>query len=161
MAAEMKGTGKELEKVARYSALKKEVEANVELYNSLVRAHQGSWNFGGFEVGRYSGGGPGRVPDDPIRPRRLLNLAVGFSPLLLAASAWLSSARSWTTNCTRPKTFGDGLAASNVSIIPMISEPEAQEGSWVGRSALRESCRPRPKHAHQHVLPGEAEFARG
>ena len=35
MSAEMKGTSQELDKMARYGALKKEVEANVELYNSL------------------------------------------------------------------------------------------------------------------------------
>ena len=35
MAAEMKGTTKEIGQMARYTALKKEVQTEVELYNSL------------------------------------------------------------------------------------------------------------------------------
>ena len=54
MAAEMKGTTKEMGQMARYTALKKEVQTEVELYNSLVRKNQGSWHRGSFEVGQHS-----------------------------------------------------------------------------------------------------------
>ena len=70
MAAEMKGTSKELDKVARYTALKKEVEANVDLYNSLY----GKIKEAGISAASKSADiqivDPARVPDNPIRPRR-------------------------------------------------------------------------------------------
>ena len=73
----MKGTSKELDKVARFSTLKKEVEANVDLYNSLY----GRIKEAGISAASKSVDiqvvDPARVPDDPIRPRRLMNLAVG------------------------------------------------------------------------------------
>ena len=59
MGAEMKGTSQELDRMSKYSTLKKEVEANVALYNTLIWADQGGGNFRGLEVGRYSGRRPG------------------------------------------------------------------------------------------------------
>ena len=68
MGAEMKGTSQELDKMAKYSALKKEVEANVALYNSLY----GRIKEAGISAASKSADiqvvDPARVPDLPDSP---------------------------------------------------------------------------------------------
>src|SRR6476661_7604706 len=78
MSAEMKGTSKELDKVARYTTLKKEVEANVALYNSLYARIKEAGISAASKSVDIQVVDPARVPDEPIRPRRLVNLAVGL-----------------------------------------------------------------------------------
>ncbi len=128
MAAEMKGTSKELDKVARYSALKKEVEANVELYNSLY----GKIKEAGISAASKSADiqvvDPARVPDDPIRPRRLLNLAVGLFAALIGGIGLAFICEEFDNKLHSPEDIRRWIGSANVSIIPIISETESQPG---------------------------------
>ena len=68
MGTEMKGTSQELDKMAKYATLKKEVEANVALYNSLY----GRIKEAGISAASKSADiqvvDPARVPDLPDPP---------------------------------------------------------------------------------------------
>lgn len=148
MAAEMKGTSKELDKVARYTTLKKEVEANVELYNSLYARIKEAGISAASKSVDIQVVDPARVPDDPIRPRRLLNLAVGLFAALIGGIGLAFICEELDNKLHSPEDIRRWIGSSNVSIIPMISEPESQEAklSWSKRIA--------------GVLPPAAETAR-
>ena len=79
----MKGTSQELDKMAKYSALKKEVDANVALYNSLY----GRIKEAGISAASKSADiqivDPARVPDVRFKPRRMLNMVVGLLAALV------------------------------------------------------------------------------
>src|SRR4029077_12031160 len=98
MVAEMKGTSQELDKMAKYSALKKEVEANVALYNSLYGRIKEAGITAASKSADIQVVDPARVPDYPIRPRPLFNLGFGLLAALLVGIGWLLSARNWITN---------------------------------------------------------------
>ncbi|HMH06057.1 MAG TPA: polysaccharide biosynthesis tyrosine autokinase [Terriglobales bacterium] len=125
MAAEMKGTSKELDKVARYSTLKKEVEANVELYNSLY----GKIKEAGISAASKSVDiqvvDPARVPDDPIRPRRMINLAVGLLAALFGGIGLAFVCEEFDNKLRSPEDIRRWIGSANVSIIPVISESES------------------------------------
>jgi polysaccharide biosynthesis transport protein len=135
MAAEMKGTGKELDKVARYVTLKKEVEANVELYNSLY----GKIKEAGISAASKSVDiqvvDPARVPDAPIRPRPLLNLAVGLLAALIGGIGLAFIFEEFDNTLHSPEDIRRWIGSANVSVIPAISERESHEGrlAWPKR----------------------------
>src|SRR5258705_10522390 len=86
MGAEMKGTEQELDKMSKYASLKKDVEANVALYNSLY----GRIKEAGITAASKSADiqiiDPARVPDNPISPRPLLNMIVGMMAALVGGA---------------------------------------------------------------------------
>lgn len=134
MAAEMKGTGKDLEKVGRYSALKKEVEANVELYNSLY----GKIKEAGISAASKSVDiqviDPARVPDDPVRPRRIINFAVGLLAALFGGIGLAFICEEFDNKLRSPEDVRRWIGSANVSIIPLISEAENQPVGRMGWS---------------------------
>ena len=123
-AAEMKGTSRELDKVARFSTLKKEVEANVDLYNSLY----GKIKEAGISAASKSVDiqvvDPARIPDEPIRPRRLINLVVGFLAALIGGIGLAFICEEFDNKLHSPEDVRRWIGSANVSIIPMISEPD-------------------------------------
>jgi succinoglycan biosynthesis transport protein ExoP len=135
MAAEMKGTNKDLDKVARYTTLKKEVEANVELYNSLYARIKEAGISAASKSVDIQVVDPARVPDDPIRPRRFLNLAVGLFAALIGGIGLAFVCEELDNKLHSPEDIRRWIGSANVSIIPMISEPETQDKrlSWSRR----------------------------
>ena len=135
MAAEMKGTSKELDKVARYTALKKQVEANVDLYNSLY----GKIKEAGISAASKSVDiqvvDPARIPDDPVRPRRLINLAVGLLAALIGGIGLAFVSEEFDNKLHSPEDIRRWIGSTNVSIIPLISETGTQPGrlGWSNR----------------------------
>jgi polysaccharide biosynthesis transport protein len=122
MTAEMKGTGKELDKVARYTALKKEVEANVELYNSLY----GKIKEAGISAASKSADiqivDPARIPETPIRPRRALNLVLGLLAALVGGIGLAFICEEFDNKLHSPEDIRRWIGSTNVSVIPVITE---------------------------------------
>ncbi len=127
MSAEMKGTSKELDKVARYTTLKKEVEANETLYNSLY----GRIKEAGIAAASKSADiqivDPARVPDVPIRPRPILNLAVGLLAALVGGIGLAFVCEEFDNKLRSPDDIRRWIGNSNISVIPAIAEGEAAE----------------------------------
>ncbi len=133
MSAEMKGTTKDLDNVARYTTLKKEVEANVALYNSLYARIKEAGISAASKSVDIQIVDPARVPDEPIRPRRLLNLAVGLCAALIGGIALAFICEELDNKLHSPEDIRRWIGSTNVSIIPMISDIELPE-KRLGRS---------------------------
>jgi polysaccharide biosynthesis transport protein len=128
MGMEMKGTSQELDKMAKYASLKKEVEANVALYNSLY----GRIKEAGISAASKSADiqvvDPARVPGSPIRPRPLLNLAVGLLGALVGGIGLAFICEELDNKLRSPDDIRRWIGSANVSVIPAITEPESREG---------------------------------
>jgi polysaccharide biosynthesis transport protein len=129
MAAEMKGTTKELSQMARYTALKKEVQTEVDLYNSLYAKIKEAGIAAGSKSANIQIVDPALVPDNPSRPRWFLNLGVGFLAAIFGGVA-LAFVREELDNKLRsPENIRQWIGNANVSIIPVISEGEGQDAN--------------------------------
>jgi succinoglycan biosynthesis transport protein ExoP len=126
MGAEMKGTSQELDKMSKYSTLKKEVEANVALYNSLY----GRIKEAGIAAASKSADiqivDPARVPALPIRPRPLLNLGVGLLAALVGGIGLAFICEELDNKLRSPEDIKRWIGSASVSVIPSITESESQ-----------------------------------
>jgi polysaccharide biosynthesis transport protein len=122
MAAEMKGTGKELDKVARYTSLKKEVEANEALYNTLYARIKEAGIAAASKSADIQVVDPARIPDEPVRPRRLLNLAVGLMISLIGGVGLAFLFEEFDDKLRSPDDVRRWMGSLNVSVIPAITE---------------------------------------
>jgi len=122
MGAEMKGTSQELDKMAKYSALKKEVEADVALYNSLY----GRIKEAGIAAASRSADiqvvDAARVPETPIHPRPLLNFGVGLLAALVGGIALAFISEELDNKLRSPEDIRRWIGSANVSVIPAITE---------------------------------------
>ena len=135
MAAEMKGTTKELGQMAHYTALKKEVQTDVDLYNSLYAKIKEAGIAAASKSANIRLVDPALVPDIPSQPAPVLNLARGAAGRSFGGVVLAFVAKNWTTNCALRKTSRRWIGNSNVSIIPVIGEAERQEArlAWPKR----------------------------
>ncbi|HLW51619.1 MAG TPA: polysaccharide biosynthesis tyrosine autokinase [Candidatus Angelobacter sp.] len=78
MGAQMKNTAKELNQMAQYNQLKKEAQANSDLYNSLYAKVKEAGIAAASKSSNIRIIDRARVLDSPTRPRRMLNLAMGL-----------------------------------------------------------------------------------
>ena len=137
MAAEMKGTTKEMGQMARYTALKKEVQTEVELYNSLYAKIKEAG------IAAASKSANIRVVDRRVLPRlppareRMLNLAVGLLARYLGGVVLAFICEELDNKLHSPEDIRRWIGNSNVSIIPVIGEVGAQRRAltWPKRMA--------------------------
>ena len=78
MGAQIKSTTKELNQMAQYNQLKKEAQANSDLYNSLYAKVKEAGITAASKSSNIRIVDRARILDSPTRPRRLLNLAMGL-----------------------------------------------------------------------------------
>ncbi len=137
MGAEMKGTTKELSQMSRLNALKKEVQTNVDLYNSLY----GKIKEAGIAAASKSADirivDPALVPDMPSRPRWVLNLLAGFLAAIFGGVALAFIREELDNKLRSPDDIRQWIGNTNVSIIPVIGESEdhAAQLPWAKRFA--------------------------
>jgi succinoglycan biosynthesis transport protein ExoP len=135
MAAEMKGTTKELGQMARYTALKKEVQTEVDLYNSLYAKIKEAGIAAASKSANIRLVDPAMVPTTPKSPRRALNFCVGLLAAIFVGVV-LAFVREELDNKLRsPEDIRRWIGNSNVSIIPVIGEAERQQAgvAWPKR----------------------------
>ncbi len=78
MGAQIKNTTKELNEMAQYNQLKKDAQANTDLYNSLYAKIKEAGIAAASKSSNIRIIDRARVLDSPTRPHRLLNLALGL-----------------------------------------------------------------------------------
>ena len=122
MAAEMKGTTKEIGQMARYTVLKREVQTNVELYNSLYARIKEAGISAAAKGANVRIVDSARVPDTPARPRRALNIAVGMFAAIFGGLVLAFVREEFDNKLRSPEDIRKWIGRSNVSIIPVIGE---------------------------------------
>ena len=137
MAAEMKGTTKEMGQMARYTALKKEVQTDVELYNSLYAKIKEAGIAAASKSANIRVVDRGPAPETPSSPRRLLNLCVGLLAAILGGVVLAFVCEELDNKLHSPEDIRRWIGNSNVSIIPVIGEAERNEErlTWPQRMA--------------------------
>ena len=139
MNSQIKGATQQLSEMGRYQALKKEAQANSELYNTLY----GKIKEAGIAAASRSSNlrvvDEARVLSFPTRPNRILNLAVGILAGLLGGIA-LAFLREHTDS--RIFTLEDikhCIGASNVAILPHVSDTDDRQLATSSQSSRRNS----------------------
>lgn len=135
MAGEIKGTGKELDQMARYSALKKEVQNNVDLYNTLYAKIKEAGISAASKSANIQVVDQARVPKTPIRPRRILNLSAGLVAALFGAVVLAFLLEQFDNRLRSPEDIKRWIGSSNISVIPAIGECNRQDArlAWPKR----------------------------
>ncbi len=129
MAAEMKGTTKEMGQVSRLAALKKEVQTEVDLYNSLYAKIKEAGIAAASKSANIRVIDEARTPDVPTSPRTVLNLCVGLLGALLGGVALAFICEELDNKLRSPEDIRRWIGNSNVSVIPVIGESDRQEAS--------------------------------
>ncbi len=127
MSAEMKGTTKEIGQMSRYNALKKEVQTEVDLYNSLYAKIKEAGIAAASKSANIRIVDPALVPDIPSKPRWMLNLALGLLGALFGGVMLAFVCEELDNKLRSPEDIKEWIGNSNVSIIPVIGEAERQE----------------------------------
>jgi len=136
--AEVKNASRQMGAVEKYEALKKESQANEDLYKSLYGKLKETAILGEATPRNVRWIDHAQVLDHPTHPRRLLDLAAGavagiFGGILLAFVR-----ESVNTKLRTVEDMKDWLEPGNVSLVPLISNPSFKLKHKPGSQALRE-----------------------
>src|SRR5207249_1772006 len=135
MAGEMKGTTKELDQMARYGALKKEVQTNVELYNTLYAKIKEAGISAASKSANIRVVDQAWVPKIPIRPRPILYLSAGLVAAVFGGVLFAFVLEQFDNRLRSPEDIKRWIGSSNVSVIPAIGECDYQNArlAWPNR----------------------------
>jgi len=127
MNSKIKGTTSELNQMERYGALKKEAQANSELYNSLYARVKEAGIAAASKSSNVRVVDQARVLDSPTRPNRLLNLAVGMMVALLGGVALAFLREQIDARIFTPEDMRRSIGTANVSIVPELFLPPQKQ----------------------------------
>jgi polysaccharide biosynthesis transport protein len=121
MNSQVQGATKQLNEMERYNALKREAQANSDLYNTLfakvkeagIAATSRSSNLRVVDEARAQTG--------PTRPNRVLNLAVGILAGLLGGIAVAFLREQMDTRIFTAEDLRRSIGDSNVAVLPVFS----------------------------------------
>ncbi len=119
LSAEIQDTTKELNKVAQYNSLKKEAQANADLYNGLYAKIKEAGISAASKSTNIRVVDPARVLDTPTRPKLLLNIC---GSLLFGLLAGVFIAFGKERLETRIHTVADVRSVTGLSPVAMIPE---------------------------------------
>ncbi len=124
MNSQIKGATAQLNEMGRYNALKREAQANAELYNTLYAKIKEAGIAAASKSSNLRVVDPARVLTYPTRPNRLLNMVIGTLVGLLGGIA-IAFLREHTDS--RIFTLEDikaCIGSSNIAILPQVSETD-------------------------------------
>jgi len=121
MNSQVKGATNQLNQMERYNALKKEAQANSDLYNTLLAKVKEAG------IAATSRSSNLRVVDEaraltaPTRPNRVLTLAVGIMAALLGGIAVAFLREQVDTRIFTAEDLRRSIGHSNVAVLPLFS----------------------------------------
>jgi capsular exopolysaccharide synthesis family protein len=159
LSRDMKATATQLNQVARYNELKKEVETNTTLYNNLYQKIKEAGIAAGARSTDMQIVDAARVLDRPTRPNWLLNLAGGAFAGLLGGILIACVRVRLDNRIHGPDDFAGLMLASGVSYIPALGT----DLNYRERNRLRKTSETGPIEKYLQTRPSspEAEAVRG
>jgi succinoglycan biosynthesis transport protein ExoP len=122
MNNQIKGATSQLNEMGRYNALKKEAQANTELYNSLFAKIKEAGISAASKSSNLRVVDQARVLPSPTRPNRLLNIAVGIMAGLLGGIAIAFLREHTDSRIFTVQDIRQCIGASNIAILPQVSD---------------------------------------
>ena len=136
--SQLRGTARQLGQMGRYTALKKEAQANADLYNSLYAKVKESGIAAASKSINIRIVDEARVLDTPTRPRPLMNFGLG---LLVALVGGVLLAFIREAMDTRVCTLEDVRRSIGISAVSMVPIAEGDNRSSLLTSVLTGSSR--------------------
>lgn len=146
MDSELKGTTNELNQMAKYNELKKEAQANSDLYNALYARVKEAGIAAASKSSNLRVVDEARVLILPTRPNRMLNLGVGLLGALLCGIAVAFVREQIDTRIFTPDDVRRWIGTSNVSILPLFFA--------VGKTELPPGAKLPKIHGLEQLAPG-------
>ncbi len=154
MSGEMQGATRKMSLISQYNVLKKEADANSELYNSLYSKVKEAGIAAGSKSSNLRLVDQARVLDRPTRPNRALNLLAGLFAAILAGVVVAFIRESFDTTIRTPDDIRRAIGYSAVSVVPVI-------GAGESRGLLRRSGVASQRFLVERPGSPEAEAIRG
>jgi capsular exopolysaccharide synthesis family protein len=123
MNSQIKGATSQLNQMARYNALKKDAQANSELYNSLYARVKEAGISAASKSSNLRVVDQARVLDSPSRPNRPLNLALGMMAALMGGVALAFLREQIDSRIFTPEDMRHSTGTASVSIVPEFFLP--------------------------------------
>lgn len=120
MNSELRGTTSQINEMAKYNALKREAQANSDLYNSLFARVKEAGIAAASKSSNIRVVDEARVLMFPSRPNRVLNLAVGLVLAVLGGIAIAFVREHIDNRIFTPEDVRTWLADANISILPLF-----------------------------------------
>lgn len=160
MAGTLKGTSQEMTQLAQYNTLKKEAQANTDLYNSLYAKVKEAAIAAASPSNDINVVDEARVLSSPTRPNVPLNLAAGFLLSLVGGVLVAFVYDRLDQRIHTPDEIRQFIGISSVSVLPLTSKAGAFSG--MKRKLLPGSPSPTPElFMLQDTSKPQAEALRG
>jgi len=127
MNTQIKGTTQQLNEMGRYNALKKEAQANAELYNALYAKVKEAGIAAASRSSNLRIVDEARVLGSPTHPNRMLNLAVGIIVGVLGGIALAFLREHTDSRIFTLEDIQQCIGSLNVAILPQVSGLNVQK----------------------------------
>jgi len=139
MNTQIKGTTQQLNEMGRYNALKKEAQANAELYNALYAKVKEAGIAAASRSSNLRVVDEARILSSPTRPNRMLNLAVGLIVGLLGGVALAFIRENTDSRIFTLEDIQQCIGSLNVAILPQVSDSDEHRLTATSDSKAAES----------------------
>jgi len=127
MNSEIKGASSQMIQMARYNELKKEAQANADVYNSLYAKVKEAGIAAASKSSNLHVVDEARVLDTPTRPNRLLSLGFGFMIALAGGVGLAFLCEHFDTRIFTPEDMRGWIGTSNIAIVPLFLTPDGKQ----------------------------------
>jgi succinoglycan biosynthesis transport protein ExoP len=121
MDSQIKGASSELSEMARYNDLKREAQANSELYNNLYARVKEAGIAAASKSSTLRVVDEAHVLDSPTRPNRMQAIFVGILAALLGGVALAFLREQFDTRIFAPEDMRDWVGSHNIAVVPLFS----------------------------------------
>jgi succinoglycan biosynthesis transport protein ExoP len=120
MDSQIKGASSQLSQMGRYNDLKKEAQANAELYNNLYARVKEAGIAAASKSSNLRVVDEAHVLDAPTRPNRMLTLVVGILFSLLGGVGLAFLLEEFDTRIFTPQDVQDWIGTQSVAVLPLF-----------------------------------------
>jgi polysaccharide biosynthesis transport protein len=161
VSAQMRDTSHQMTQLAEYSNLKREAQANAELFNSLFAKVKEAGIAAEAKSSNVQLTSPARVLDAPTRPNWPMNLGFGFLAAVAGGVLIPFLLEKLDNRVYGTEEIQGKLATANVSIIPALDHIDGKFAAWGHALARKSEPGSRSKFIIERPHSIEAEAVRG